>query len=92
MNRIYAFFHDSEAHPCAFPPQFSLASLHLAVLLQLNEESIRGQAAGEVGGARPKEKLTLSPPLSGPFSLIREFKHHVHGKRKSQIHVENFSK
>ena len=72
MNRIYAFFHGSEAHPCAFPPQFSLASLHLAVLLQLNEESICGEAAGEVGGARPKEKLPLSPfpPLPGPFSLI----------------------
>ena len=61
MNRIYAFFHDSAAHPCAFPPQFSLASLHLAVLLQLNEESICGEAAGGVGGARPKEKLPLSP-------------------------------
>ena len=72
MNHIYAFFHDSEAHPCAFPPQFSPASLHLAVLLQLSEESICGEAAAEVGGARPKEKLTLSPfpPLPGPFSLI----------------------
>ena len=68
MNRIYAFFHGSEARPCAFPPQFSPASLHLAVLLQLNEESICGEAAGEVGGARPKEKLPLSP--SPPLTLF----------------------
>ena len=75
MNRIYAFFHGSEAHPCAFAPQFSPARLYLAVFLQLNEESICGEAAAEVGGTRPKEKLPLSPfpPLPGPFSLIREF-------------------
>jgi len=67
--------------------------LHLAVLLQFNEESIFGEASGEVGGARPKEKLPLSPSPPGTlFSYLREFKHHVHGKRKSQIHVENFSK
>ena len=95
MNRIYAFFHGSEAHPCAFPPQFSLASLHLAVLLQLNEESICGEAAGEVGGARPKETSPVplpSPPLTLFSYRVREFKHYVHGKRKGQIHVENFSK
>ena len=43
-------------------------------------------------GQGQRRNFPCPPPLSGPFSLTREFKHHVHGKRKSQIHVENFSK
>ena len=62
MKRIYAFFHGSEAHPCAFPPQFSPASLHLAVLLQLSEESICGEAAGETS--------PIPLPSPDPFLLL----------------------
>ena len=68
MNRIYAFFHDSEAHPCAFPPQFSPASLHLAVLLQLSEESICGEAAGRGGWGKAKGETSPVPP--DPFLLL----------------------
>ena len=68
MNRIYAFFHGSEAHPCAFHNNFHQPVCILAVFLQLNEESICGEAAEEVGGARPKEKLPLSP--SPPRTLF----------------------
>ena len=64
MNRIYAFFHGSEAHRCSFPPQFSPASLHLAVLLKLNEESICGEAAGETS--------PVSLPSPDPFLLYLE--------------------
>ena len=62
MNHIYGFFHGSEAHPCAFPPQFSLASLYLAVLLQLSEESICGEAAGETSA--------VPLPSPDPFLLL----------------------
>ena len=62
------FFMVLRLTPCAFPPQFPPASLHLAVLLQLNEESISVEAAGEVGGARLKEKLPMPP--SPPRTLF----------------------